>query len=296
MSKFATPPRRFVRSSSLLLVLFIGGCASDVAESSKPPVPEGMVWIPGGTFTMGDNGGFPDERPAHERTVAGFFMDRHEVTNQQFAEFVAATGYVTVAERPLDPKDFPDLPSDQRKPGALVIDGTDWEYVPGANWRHPQGPGSGIDDRMDHPVVQVAWDDAVAYAKWAGKRLPTEAEWEYAARAGSRERYIWGEAEPAGQANIGVGDTFTLTAPVQTYGANALGLYDMAGNVWEWCADSYDPTAYAKPGQLKENDEKVMRGGSFLCFPETCQGYRPSARMKSTRDTGLMHVGFRCVR
>lgn len=293
MSKFAMPPRRSARFFSLLVALLIGGCsAKDVA----PVAPEDMVWIPSGTFMMGNDEGFPDERPAHERKVEGFYMDRHEVTNRQFASFVAATGYATVAERPLDPEDFPELPPDQRKPGALVLDGVDWSFVAGANWRHPQGPGSSIEDRMDHPVVQVAWDDAVAYAKWAGKRLPSEAEWEYAARGGMNQKYIWGDAEPAGQANIGVGDKFTLTAPVETYAPNGYGLHDMAGNVWEWCADAYDAAAYRKAGGTGETDERVIRGGSFLCFPETCQGYRPSARMKSTRDTGLMHVGFRCVK
>lgn len=283
-------PKRFAISLSLLLV----GCGN--APVAKPSVPEGMVWISGGTFTMGNDTGFPDERPAHQRTVSGFYLDRHEVTNRQFKAFVDATRYVTVAERPLNPKDFPDLPADRRKPGSLVVDGTEWTFVAGACWKHPQGPGSGIEDRMDHPVVQVAWEDAVAYAQWAGKRLPSEAEWEYAARAGKAQKYIWGDAEPSGQANIGVGDKFTLTAPVETYAPNGNGLYDMAGNVWEWCADAYDPRAYANGKVDPKATDRVLRGGSYLCFPETCQGYRPSARMKSSPDTGLMHVGFRCAK
>lgn len=283
-------PKRFAISLSLALV----GCSTPpVAKSS---VPEGMVWIPGGTFTMGNDAGFPDERPAHKQTVSGFYLDRHEVTNRQFKAFVDATRYVTVAERPLNAKDFPDLPEAQRKPGSLVVDGTDWTFVAGACWKHPQGPGSGIEDRLDHPVVQVAWEDAVSYAKWAGKRLPSESEWEFAARAGKVQKYIWGDNEPSGQANIGVGDKFTLTAPVETYAPNGNGLYDMAGNVWEWCADAYDPRAYANGKVDPKATDRVLRGGSYLCFPETCQGYRPSARMKSSPDTGLMHVGFRCAK
>lgn len=288
-----------LRRSAILASLLLIGCGQPTPPApvaAKPAAPEGMIWIAGGHFKMGDDGGFHDERPAHDVKVAGFYLDRHEVTNAQFAKFVDATGYVTVAERPLSKDDFPNLKPEDRKPGSMVLDGTEWSFVQGACWRRPQGPGSDISDRMDHPVVQVAWEDAVAYTKWAGKRLPTEAEWEYAARAGSAKKYIWGDDEPAGQANIGVGDKFTLTAPVETYKPNGLGLYDMAGNVWEWCADAYDPKAY-RTGKLDPKaTDRVLRGGSFLCFPSTCQGYRPSARMKSSPDTGLMHVGFRCAK
>jgi formylglycine-generating enzyme required for sulfatase activity len=308
-----------------------------------------MVWIPPGTFWMGAEDGQADEKPVHQVTLDGFWMDKTEVSNEQFAKFVRAATYVTVAERKPDPKDFPGASPEMLVPGSIVFtpptldqinrqrvaEGLEpsavipldnhflwWRYVPAANWRHPEGPQSDLNGREKHPVVHIAWEDARAYCKWAGKRLPTEAEWEYAARGGlDRQPYVWGkEQKPEGKwlANIWQGrfpnentmeDGFRGTAPVASFPANGYGLYDMAGNVWEWCADWYLPDYYAnspatnppgpdtsfdpnEPGVMK----RVQRGGSFLCSDLYCIGYRPSSRMKSTADTGLCHSGFRCVK
>ncbi len=304
-----------------------------LAVSSAVAAPKGMVWVSGGTFAMGSKTGADDCRPVHDVTVDGFWMDETEVTNRQFQEFVEATGYVTVAERKPDPKDFPGAPPEMLVPGAIVFAPPDhsvplnnamqwWRWQPGANWRHPGGPGSSIKDRMDYPVVQVAWDDAVAYAKWAGKRLPTEAEWEFAARGGLKEKtYAWGdEKHPQGKwlANVWSGefpakntkeDGYVLSAPVKTFPANGFGLYDMSGNVWEWVSDWYRPDTYKKspaknptgPQDSYDPEEegvakKVTRGGSFLCSDEYCIGYQPGIRSKTSPDTGLQHTGFRCVR
>jgi formylglycine-generating enzyme required for sulfatase activity len=282
-----------------------------------------MVFVRGGTFTLGTDRGMPDEGPAREVTVSSFFLDAHEVTNDQFAAFVVATGYVTLAEQTPKAGDFADVPADRLVPGAAVfLEREGWAYVPGAQWRHPEGPGSGIEGKGNHPVVQVAWEDAAAYARWAGKRLPTEAEWEYAAKAGrDQPEAIWGDApfdDEAPQANIWQGafperntntDGFATTSPVGAFGPNPWGLFDMAGNVWEWCADWYRPDAYVSaseadpkgPADSFDPDEpdqpkRVLRGGSFLCAANYCRGYRPTARMKSSPDTGLMHVGFRCAK
>jgi formylglycine-generating enzyme required for sulfatase activity len=292
-----------------------------------------MVWIPGGTFWMGSDEGQTDERPVHAVTVNGFWIDKTEVTNEEFEKFARATGYVTFAERKPDPKDFPGVPVEKLVAGSVVFSPPPgevpldnhyawWSYVPGANWRHPEGPDSTIQGREKHPVVHVSWDDAMACARWAGKRLPTEAEWEFAARGGlARQPYVWGKEQVPGgkwQANIWQGrfpnentaaDGFKGAAPVASFPPNGYGLYDMAGNVWEWCADWYLPDYYAhspkenppgpdtsfdpnEPGAMK----RVQRGGSYLCSDLYCIGYRPSARMKSTPDTGLSHTGFRCVR
>ncbi|MFN7138388.1 MAG: formylglycine-generating enzyme family protein [Limisphaerales bacterium] len=292
-----------------------------------------MVWIPAGTFKMGSDSGKSDERPVHKVTLDGFWMDKTEVTNEQFEKFVRATGYVTVAERKPNPEDFPGADPSMLVPGSVVFSPPThavslnnhmqwWRYVPGANWRHPEGPGSDIKGREKHPVVHICYEDAVAYAKWAGKRLPTEAEWEYAARGAlDQQDYMWGQEQtPGGQwlANIWQGkfpaenelaDGFRLTSPVASYPPNGYGLYDMAGNVWEWCSDWYLPNYYEQspthnpkgpntsydpnePGVMK----KVTRGGSYLCSDSYCIGYRPSARMKTTPDTGLSHTGFRCVK
>jgi formylglycine-generating enzyme required for sulfatase activity len=289
-----------------------------------------MLWIPGGRYTMGSNQGASDERPEHIVELGPFWMDRTEVTNEAFERFVKSTGYVTLAERSPDPKQFPDAPPENLvagsgvfTPSAEIISFENplawWRWQPGANWKHPEGPDSNLAGRERHPVVHVCWEDASAYAKWAGKRLPTEAEWEYAARGGLLgQPYVWGTEAPLPiHANIWQGkfpqldtaaDGWRGTAPVGSYPPNGFGLVDMAGNVWEWCSDWYRPDTYAnspaqnprgpadsydpqEPGMPK----KVMRGGSFLCNDVYCGGYRPSTRMKSSPDTGLGHTGFRCV-
>jgi formylglycine-generating enzyme required for sulfatase activity len=328
--------------------------AAAVASAERPlavaEAPPDMVWIPGGEFSMGSTDPLarPDEQPVHRVRVDGFWMDATEVTNAQFAAFVKATGYVTVAERKVDweelkkqvPPGTPKPDDAALAPGSLVftppaqpVDLRNhqqwWSWVPGANWRHPAGPGSSIEGKDDHPVVQIAWDDAVAYCRWAGKRLPTEAEWEFAARGGlDGKRNAWGD-EPvdAKRANTWQGhfpdrntaeDGFTGTAPVKRFPANGYGLYDMAGNVWEWCSDYYRPDTYARqvlvagglqavivhpagpersldPRNPLAPESRVQRGGSFLCNDSYCASYRPSARMAAPPDTGMQHVGFRTV-
>jgi formylglycine-generating enzyme len=292
-----------------------------------------MKWIPGGTFMMGSEEGQPDEKPIHEVTVDGFWMDTYEVTNEEFEKFVKATGYITIAERKPRQEDFPDAPPEALVPGSIVFTPPPgevplhnhmawWRYVPGASWRHPEGPDSTIKGREKHPVVQVAWFDAMAYAKWAGKRLPTEAEWEFASRGGKEKlTYTWGnEKTPDGKwlANIWQGsfpngntlqDGHKLQSPVGTYAPNGYGLYDMTGNVWEWTSDWYMPDYYAKspkqnpqgPQESYDPNEpgvwkRITRGGSYLCTEAYCWGYRPAMRMKTSPDTGLNHTGFRCVR
>jgi len=288
-----------------------------------------------------------DEFPAHRVRVDGFWIGVTEVTNAQFAAFVEATGYVTVAERPVDweelkkqlPPGTPKPPDEALAPGSLVFtpparavslrDMTQWwSWVPGADWRHPEGPGSSIEDRMDHPVVHVAFADAQAYCAWIGGRLPTEAEWEFAARGGLEGKAnAWGnEPIDAQRANTWQGrfpgqntedDGFARAAPVESYPPNGYGLFDMAGNVWEWCSDLYRPDAYAlrlealSDGEVSVNpsgpsssmdprnprapESRVHRGGSFLCTDQYCSSYRPSARMAAPPDTGMQHLGFRVV-
>lgn len=309
------------------------------AAKNRPPgeEPAGMLWIPGGQFWMGayeeDKGIFSDAVPRHLVYVDGFWMDRTEVTNAQFDEFVRATGYKTIAEREIDPREFPGADPQNLVPGSAVFTPPAdqvpldnflqwWQYLPGASWRHPEGPQSDLTDRMNHPVVHVAWLDAAAYAEWAGKRLPSEAEWEFAARGGlDRARYVWGEDnQPAGrcQANIWQGhfpdrntaeDGYARSAPVASYPPNGFGLYDMSGNVWEWCADWYQPDYYQHspkrnpPGPDSSYDpeepqtaKRVQRGGSFLCCDQYCVRYRPGARHKGGVDSGASHTGFRCVK
>ena len=300
--------------------------------TSQPAVPEGMVWIPGGTFKMGGSH-MPDSKPIHEVTLDGFWMDKTVVTNSQFAKFVKATGYQTVAERKPNAKDFPGVPEDKLVPGSLVftppkqavpLDDVSgwWVYVPGACWRHPDGLGSDLKDKENYPVVQVAYEDAAAYAKWAGKRLPTEAEFEYAARGGlDQKEFAWGdEMKPAGKhmANTWQGrfpnqntadDGFAGLAPVASFPANGFGLFDMSGNVWEWCADWYRPDYYAHspvknpqgPESSFDPDEpgaakRVQRGGSFLCSDTYCGAYRPGVRGKGEISSAASHLGFRCVK
>ena len=292
-----------------------------------------MVLIPGGSFQMGSTN-FEDAQPLHQVKVNAFYMDAHEVTNAQFAEFVKATGYKTVAERELDPKDFPGADPALLVPGSAVFSAPKnvqnlqnhlqwWEYIPGANWRHPEGPNSQIKGKENHPVTQVAYQDAEAYAKWAGKRLPTEAEWEFAAKAGKHqsETYYWGsEKLEDGKwlANIYQGqfptnnskeDGFETTAPVKSYPANAYGLYDMEGNVWEWCSDYYRPDYYqhsSKDNPKGPNDsydpqepgtvKRVQRGGSFLCNDQYCERYKAGSRGKGEINSPTNNVGFRCVK
>ncbi len=276
---------------------------------------------------------FPDAKPIHTVSVSGFWMDTHEVTNAEFAAFVKATGYITVAERPLNPAEFPGVPAAQLVPGSAVFLPPDrklnltnyqqwWQYVPGANWKHPAGPDSNLKGRENEPVVQVSYEDAAAYAKWAGKRLPTEAEWEFAARANRQNsRYYWGNSlKPAGKwvANIFQGefpqankaeDGYRGTAPVKSFPANPYGLYDMDGNVWEWCSDLYRPDYYRQspdrnptgpkssfdpeePGTVKH----VQRGGSFLCSDQYCVRYIAGSRGKGETSSASNNLGFRCVR
>lgn len=311
------------------------------------PSTEGMVMIPEGSFLMGGKSeqAYQDELPRHEVRISAFYMDVTEVTNAEFAAFVKATGYLTIAEKALDweelskqlPPGTPPPPDSLLQPGSLVFKQTDgpvdlqnyalwWQWTIGANWRHPEGSGTSIDDRMNHPVVHVAWEDAQAYAKWAGKRLPTEAEWEWASMGGNEDsKYPWGN-EPiesaSDKANFWQGkfpyqnyalDGFEGTSPVKTYPPNGYGLYDMAGNVWEWCQDKYDAQAYEEyrqsgtvtdpSGSQRYFDPRepytpkhVIRGGSFLCNDGYCSGYRVARRMSSSRDSGLNHTGFRCVK
>jgi sulfatase modifying factor 1 len=319
-------------------VIAAGAFALLNISADSPPAPMKEVWIPAGEFTMGDEE-FDDAKPLHEVYVDGFWIDETEVTNEQFAEFVRQTGYVTIAERTPRREDFPPWRRDKLRepllagslvftpekcpPGQVCLSCEDWwDYRPGANWRHPEGPGSDLRGREKHPVVHVAWEDAMAYARWAGKRLPTEAEWERAARGGLEgKRYYWGdELRPDGKwmANIWQGtfpvensadDGFIGTAPVKSFPPNAFGLYDMAGNVWEWCADWYRPNYYASSPKInpqgpessidpdgRDEPKRVQRGGSFLCSDNYCFRYRAGARGQGEPKTGLSHTGFRCVR
>lgn len=299
-----------------------------ITGSDKEP----MALIKGGTYQMGSND-FADSKPVHAVTVNSFYMDTHEVTNAQYAAFVKATGYVTVAEQKLNPADYPDVPADKLVPGSAVFTPPShsvsldnpmqwWEYKPGANWMHPQGPQSNINGKDNEPVVQVCFIDAAAYAKWAGKRIPTEAEWEYAARGGKTfSKYYWGsELKPGGKwiANIFQGhfpdknaleDGFAGLAPVKSFPANPYGLYDMDGNVWEWCSDLYRPDTYTAnavtnpqgPKDSYDPDEPnmekhVQRGGSFLCSDDYCIRYKAGSRGKGETSSAGNNLGFRCVK
>ncbi|XVV08315.1 formylglycine-generating enzyme family protein [Actinoplanes sp. CA-131856] len=280
-----------------------------------------MEWIPAGKFWMGSDDHYPEEAPARQVSVGGFWIDRYPVTNREFATFVRRTGHVTVAERAADPGDYPGAVPEMLAPSSVVftspphpVDLRDpfqwWTYVPGADWRHPTGPGSSIRRLPDHPVVHVAWEDVMAYSKWAGKELPTEAEWEYAARGGlDRAEFAWGdELNPGGRhwANTWQGDFpvhntkadgYERTSPVGRFPANGYGLYDMIGNVWEWTADPYGD--HRRPCCSVDKSgiaRRVMKGGSHLCSPNYCRRYRPAARMAQPVDTGTSHLGFRCVR
>lgn len=303
-------------------------------------VPGDMVQLPGGSFVMGSNAHYPEERPARKVRVGPFAIDRYAVTNRQFACFVEATGHVTLAERPVDPADYPGADPALLVPASVVfvpprgrVDMGNlhnwWHYVPGADWRHPRGPQSSLEGLEDHPVVQVGYEDALAYAHWAGKALPTEAEWEYAAWGGREgSEFAWGDTlAPDGRhmANTWQGefpwenqclDGYAWTAPVGSFPANGYGLYDMIGNVWEWTSDWYQThdrlpgkaccTLENPRGGSREDSvdarangpripRRVMKGGSHVCAPNYCRRYRPAARMAQPIDTATCHVGFRCV-
>lgn len=321
-------------------ISFIIACQQQESESSVPPSQERlaadtgtkMVWIAGGTFLMGTtNPEFPDAAPQHEVQIDGFWMDEHEVTNAEFSRFVQATGYLTIAETDPDPADFPGLPAEALYRGSAVFVAPArpvslqqpiawWEYRRDANWRQPAGPGSKM--QPNFPVVHICYEDALAYAQWAGKRLPTEAEWEYAARAGKNfKSYYWGDEQKISgkwMANIYQGDFpfanraedgFSGLAPVKSFPPNHFGLYDMEGNVWEWCNDFYRPDYYAnspssnpqgpadsfdpvEPGVVK----RVQRGGSFMCSDQYCIRYKAGARGKGEIKSAADNLGFRCVR
>ena len=316
------------------------GWIPKINDAGPPePAPDGMTWVPGGEFWMGAaDDHMLDARPWHRVYVDGYWMDATEVTNEQFARFVRATGYVTVAERKPRAADYPQALPEKLVAGSVVFTPPAhavalnnhfqwWNYIAGANWRHPEGPQSDIKGRMKHPVVHIAYEDAVAYCDWAGKRLPTEAEFEFASRGGlDRKRYVWGdEFMPGGKhmantfqghfpdANTGE-DGYVATAPVTSFPANGYGLYDMAGNVWEWTSDWYRADYYqtlAAGGDMAKNPrgpadsfdpsepgvrKRVHRGGSFLCTDQYCARYIAGGRGKGELDTGTNHLGFRCVR
>jgi formylglycine-generating enzyme required for sulfatase activity len=301
-----------------------------------------MVWLPGGQFRMGSDTHYKEEAPAHEAMVSGFWIDRTPVTNRQYAAFVEATNYVTVAEFTPRAEDYPGALPEMLKPASLVFVPTSgpvrlddwsqwWQWTFGADWRHPTGPGSNLDNLWDHPVVHVALADVEAYAAWAGKQLPTEAEWDYAGWAGNwAHEFAWGdELEPDGMhmANVWQGnfpyenslaDRFLRTSPVGSFSPNRFGLYDMIGNVWEWTADWYTRSHVAAPakaccvpsdmrdvarrGSQDPNlpaipiPRRVLKGGSHLCAPNYCRRYRPAARHAQPIDSAASHIGFRCVR
>lgn len=327
-------PQRFAPASD---TLFIKNGTSST---------EGMVMIPGGGFLMGaaDDEGRPDEYKPHKVTLDSFWMDATEVTNAQFGKFVDATGYVTTAEKKPDWEEIKkQLPPGTPRPDESLLVASSlvftppghsisltniaqwWNWTQGADWKHPQGPGSDINEKENFPVVHISWEDAMAYCRWAGKRLPTEAEWEYAARGGlQNNKYPWGNEDVESgkpKANTWQGafpnannewDKFYRLSPVKSFLPNAYGLYDMAGNVWEWCSDWYRNDYYGElenkisvnpKGPAESFDpmeptipKKIVRGGSFMCHASYCKGYRVSSRMKTSPDTGLEHTGFRCVK
>jgi formylglycine-generating enzyme len=315
---------------------------SEAGAKSEASAPDpGMLWIPGGTFRMGSEDFYPEERPVHEVTVDGFWMDSCLVSNAQFARFVTETGHVTLAERPLNAADFPGAPPENLVPGSMLFRKTQaavnlrdytnwWAWVPGTSWRHPRGPASSLEGLEDHPVVHVAYEDAEAYARAAGKELPSEAEWEFAARGGlAGKTFSWGDEHfPDGKAmaNSWQGefpwentlvDGYEGSSPVGCFPPNGYGLYDMAGNVWEWTSDWYVPRHAGEvvkacctpvnprvvsadqsydPAQPQFRiPRKVVKGGSHLCAPNYCLRYRPAARQPQMVDTSMNHLGFRCI-
>lgn len=305
---------------------------------------ENMVIIPGGKFLMGSEDFYPEEKPVHEVMVDSFLMDKYTVTNAQYKKFTDETGYVTIAERPLNPDDYPGAPAENLVPGSMLFQKREgpvdlsnyvnwWAWVPGTDWKHPKGPDTSTEGIEDHPVVHIAYEDALTYANWAGKELPSEAEWEFAARGGlSGKKFIWGNDDEQltnPRANTWQGefpwenlliDKYEGTSPVGSFEPNGFGLFDMAGNVWEWTSDWYvrnlDETAESfkscctpavnpritLPGGSYDPRQpqfkiprKVVKGGSHLCAPNYCLRYRPSARQPQMIDTGMSHIGFRCI-
>ena len=324
------------------LALMLAGCGAEDSQPGGTPQREALreqcltnigaeVWIPGGVFTLGDDAGYPEERGAREVRVDGFWVDAHEVTNAQFEEFVEATGYVSVAERAPDLSMFPDAPDEMRQPGSAVftppgeagLNANWWRYIPGANWRHPEGPDSTIEGRDHHPVVHIAYEDAKAYADWAGRALPNEAQFERAARAGLEgERYAWGgeDLAPGGVhlANTWQGlfpfnnsteDGFVGASPVGCFPANGFGVFDLIGNAWEWTSSWYAPghsegaaETPIGPAQSESFDpnnpsapSRVIKGGSYLCAPNYCMRYRPAARQAQDVTLSTNHIGFRTI-
>ncbi len=309
----------------------IEDCKTYSGAPSEEGDKAGMVFIPGGSFTMGSDQNRPEERFSHPVRVDGFWIDRHEVTNAQFAEFVEATDYKTLAERGVDPKTHPDMSGDVLEPGSvLFVQPTKldrggnltqwWQYVKGANWREPEGPGSSIEGKENQPVVHIAYEDALAYARWRGRDLPTEAQWEYAARGGREGGVAWSEAfdkdgKPIANSWQGVfpvynteQDSYAGAAPAGCFPQNAYGLYDMIGNVWEWTKDWYIPShrreAALNPSGPKllelriaagQSPSKVIKGGSYLCASNYCSRYRATARQPQEVDLSAGHIGFRTV-
>ncbi len=355
MNDFASNMPRLSLVIITMLIVFLSGCSKSASEKpvnseKKQPNdiksnieqkffnPINMAWIPGGSFQMGSEYGKPDELPVHEVILDGFWINKTEVTNTEFSEFIEDTKYLTIAEQKPNPLDFPGVPLEKLVPGSVVFEPPPgnvpldnhriwWTWKVGASWKNPNGPKDNIKGKENHPVVNVSWFDAIAYSNWLTKktgikhRLPTEAEWEYAARGGANgNKYIWGdELKPNKKciANFWQGrfpnensieDGYRMTAPVGQFMANKFGLYDMAGNVWEWCEDWYKHDYYKEspkknpkgPDTSFDPDEpnlakRITRGGSFLCSELYCTGYRPAARMKTSPDTGLNHTGFRLV-
>ena len=314
--------------------------ADDAQPTSTPPgpAPRGMLWVPGGTFRMGSDVHYPEEAPSHMVTVGGFWIDEHPVTNLQWKRFIKETGHVTWSERAPEAAAYPGAKPEMLVPGSVVFQSPGrsvsldnaynwWTWVAGADWRHPEGPGSNLNGRERHPVVHVAWSDIEAYARWAGKSIPTEAEWEFAARGGlDGAEYTWGdEWMPRGKpmANTWQGefpnqnlliDKWERTSPVGSFPPNGYGLFDMAGNVWEWtedwfqdhakvqlsCCTQINPTGGERerssdPASDDGIPRKVTKGGSYLCAPNYCRRYRPAARSAQPIDTATGHIGFRCV-
>ena len=339
---------KYYAGIGLLLIIF-ALYKFEIFENRLAPqnIPNNMVLIPGGEYLMGSDKSesYTNEKPVHRVVVSSFFMDKNEVTNQQFLQFVNETGYITTAEKKINWDEMMSQlrpgtsrpPDSLLEPGSLIFKASSypiplndesswWEWEKGASWKHPSGKNSSINEIMDHPVVHISWDDAVAYAQWAGKRLPTEAEWEWAARGKKTDAiYPWGNEsinETPMKANFWQGhfpykntkqDGYHLTAPVGSFISNEYGLFDMSGNVWEWCSDFYHINSYSydkekgicinPKGPKTSYDpsepfaiKKILRGGSFLCNDSYCSGYRVSRRMSSSKDTGLMHTGFRCVK